>query len=203
MHFQKDAHSNVCPNIVPKICLTHLAEIIDASVWLLTRKGSVNSSQHGHHQAQVAFIQKIRACIILRFLSISQMSACYQALMGRSSNYLLSRFVFDHLWGIPGDTEDHQVKSLGMNICNIASTGSGCCRAISLWLFVTRVYGANGHQQRLCLFVGINKHAFASRWNFYKSFALNKLEVKPRLLLFPTRRGLGLSPTGKNISHCT
>ena len=110
MHFWKDAHSNVCPNIVPKICLTHLAEIIDASVWLLTRKGSVNSSQHGHHQAQVVFIQKIRACIILRFLSISQMSACYQAQMARSSNYLLSRFVFDHLWGIPGDTEDHQVS---------------------------------------------------------------------------------------------
>ena len=131
------------------------------------------------------------------------MSACYQAQMARSSNYLLSRFVFDHLWGIPGDTEDHQVKSLGMNICNIASTGSGCCRAISLWLFVTRVYGANGHQQRLCLFVGINKHAFASRWNFYKSFALNKLEVKPRLLLFPIRRDLGLSPTWRNILHCT
>ena len=122
MHFQKGAHSNVCPNIVPKICLTHLAEIIDASVWLLTRKGSVNSSQHGHHQAQVAFIQKIRACIILRFLSISQMSACYQAQMARSSNYLLSRFVFDHLWGIPGDTEDHQVNSWGMNIILLVLT---------------------------------------------------------------------------------
>ena len=105
MHFQKGAHSNVCPNIVPKICLTHLAEIIDASVWLLTRKGSVNSFQHGHHQAQVAIIQKIRACIIIRFLRISQMSACYQAQIVKSSNYLLSRFVFDHLWGIPGEID--------------------------------------------------------------------------------------------------
>ena len=121
--------------------------------------------------------------------------------MARSSNYLLSRFVFDHLWGIPGDTEDHQVKLLGMSICNIASTDCGCCRAISLWLFVTRVYGANGHQQRLCLFVWINKHAFVCRWNFFKSFALNKLEVKPRLLLFPTRRGWGWSPTWK--TSCT
>ena len=27
-------------------------------------------------------------------------------------NYLLSRFVFDHLWGIPGETEDHQVSNI-------------------------------------------------------------------------------------------